>query len=397
LLIDSGPLEQGISGHTKVGGDILHRVPVRQTIKGLLDGLGRDRNTTATRFDRGNRSRSGKVTVEIGNSLTDHAFIYSMYPLHDLVDNFSANGLPHSGTSGSDLHMLELEPEINSEYERVLHGYREVAPFSPPYLAVSDVVRAHFMIANHFYLEGQGIGGIGPKDFHALESTVCRQVSGYGGHQKWTTTFDISATLFYGIAKNHCFHDANKRTAFLSILYQLYQANYCPSVSEGEIEDFVVDVAEDNLGKYARYKSLQKSGDPDPEVRFISHWFKSKMRPIKSDKRAVTFRELKRMLNRHGFDLDNPDRNAIDLIEEREETTGVMFFKKTRTVRHKIATIGFPRWTAEVPKSTLKLVREKARLRHKDGVDSASFFDGLDSMQSLITTYNAPLMRLAHR
>ena len=32
-----------------------------------------------------------------------------------------------------------------------------------------------------------------------------------------------------------------------------------------------------------------------------------------------------------------------------------------------------------------------------DGVDSATFFKGLDSMQTLITTYHQPLLRLAQR
>ena len=293
--------------------------------------------------------------------------------------------------------MLDLEPDIGQEYDRVTKEYREVSAFPSPCLSVGDVLRAHFMIANHFYLEGEGIGGIGPKDFNALESTVCRQVSGYGGHQKWSSTYDVASTLFYGIAKNHCFHDANKRTAFLSLLYQMYQCNLCPSVSEKEIEDFTVDVADSNLGKYSRYKSLVKDGDSDPEVKFISYWIKKRFRQINNNRRTITFRELQKILNRYNFFLENPDRNSIDLIEERTEKTGILFFKGTRTVRVKIGTIGFPRWTAEVPKSTLKMVREKARLSAKDGVDSGAFFYGLDSMQSLIITYNAPLMRLAYR
>ena len=81
--------------------------------------------------------------------------------------------------------MNDLEPAILEQYRRVYESYNEVTQFPRPCLSVGDVLRAHFMIANHFYLEGEGIGGIGPKDINALESTVCRQISGYGGRSKW--------------------------------------------------------------------------------------------------------------------------------------------------------------------------------------------------------------------
>lgn len=292
--------------------------------------------------------------------------------------------------------MLDLEPEIETEYHRILAAYDEVTSFPAPALSVTDVLRAHYMIANHFYLEGEGIGGIGPKDINGLESTVCRQISSFGGRNKWNNVYEISATLFYGIIKNHCFFDANKRTAFLSMLYQMYRVNLCPSVHEKIIEDFTVEVAENSLEKYSRYRDLKKSGDPDPEVRFIAYWLKKNMRQLKNDRKTITFRDLQRILNRYGYYLENPDKNYIDVIWEREESRGLIF-KKVQTVRTRVGQIGFPRWGAEVPRGTLKHVRAITKLGSEDGVDSRAFFDGLDSMQSLITTYNEPLLRLAQR
>jgi len=292
--------------------------------------------------------------------------------------------------------MLDLEPEVEAEFVRFTKEYREPTQFNSPCLSVHDVLNAHFQIANHFYLEGAGIGGIGPKDMNMLESTVCRQVSGYGEVIKWDHLFDISATLFYGIVKNHCFHDANKRTAFLTILYQLYRANYCPKVSEKEIEDFTVDVAEDKLKKYSRYRDLVKSGEEDPEVRFISFWFRQRVRTVDKKKYTITYRELQRILNRYGFYLENPDGNFIDVVTYRDEKT-FFGFGKPKRIRSRVAKVGFPRWTAQVFPETIKVVREACQLRHKDGVDSGAFFHGLDPIQSLITTYNAPLMRLADR
>lgn len=292
--------------------------------------------------------------------------------------------------------MLELEPEIAREFHRYTADYREPTDFNSPCLSVHDVMNAHFQIANHFYLEGSGIGGIGPKDMNMLESTVCRQVAGYSGKLKWTQPFDVAATLYYGIIKNHCFHDANKRTAFLSMLYQLYQSNFCPKVPEKEIEDFTVDVAEGRLSKYSRYRDLVKSGSKDPEVSFISFWFKQRCRRVDKQKYTITYRELQRILGRYDFHLENPDGNYIDVVRYTTERT---FFGlgKPRTISQRIIKIGFPRWTAQVFDETVKQVRYACQLSHKDGVDSGAFFHGLDPIQSLITTYNAPLMRLADR
>lgn len=292
--------------------------------------------------------------------------------------------------------MLALEPEVASEFERFSADYREPTDFLAPCLSVNDVLKAHFQIANHFYLEGSGIGGIGPKDMNMLESTVCRQVAGYGRVVKWVHLFDVAATLFYGIVKNHCFHDANKRTAFLTILYQLYRHNYCPKVPEKEIEDFTVDVAEDKLNRYARYRDMVKGGLEDPEVRFISFWFRQRCRTIDKKNYTITYRDLQRILNGYGFFLENPFGNYIDVVSYKEEKT-FFGFGTPKRVRSRVARVGFPRWTAQVFPDTIKTVRAACRLSHKDGVDSGAFFNGLDPIQTLITTYSAPLMRLADR
>lgn len=159
--------------------------------------------------------------------------------------------------------VIELEAEVQREYQRFADQIEgSAAQFGEPYMSIHDVLRAHFLIANHFYLEGDGIGGIDPKSSNLLESTIFRQVSGFGQKPRWTSIFDISATLFYGIIKNHCFHDANKRTAFLTLLYQLYKAGFCPSVDERVIEDFTVEVAENGLKNTHAISRISRSANP---------------------------------------------------------------------------------------------------------------------------------------
>src|SRR5260221_1651054 len=208
--------------------------------------------------------------------------------------------------------MLGLEPEIEAEYQRVLNNLDNAAPVGPHCLSIHEVLRAHFLIANHFYLEGKGLGGIGPRDMGLLQSAVHRQTVSFGGASKWVDRFDVCATLLFGLIKNHPFHDANKRTAFLGALFQLRRFGRCPSVNEREFENFTVEVAENGLARYARYKELVKNGDADPEVKLISHYLRKHTRQIDTQHYAVTYRELQTILNGYGFALANPRGNHID-------------------------------------------------------------------------------------
>lgn len=293
--------------------------------------------------------------------------------------------------------MIDLEPDIKKEYER--HAL-ELANFAENTtdvgLSAQDVLQAHFLIANHFYLEGIGLGGVGPKDLKLLCSAVDRQAVSWGSNFKWSNCFDVCATLLFGLIKNHPFHDANKRTAFLSALHLLHKAGICPASSEKLFEDLTVEVADAKLGKYARFNEFVKSGEPDPEVKYISWFIRKHTRKIDNSTPSITFRELRLILNRYSYDLRNPDGNYIDVVRltRRRKLLGL---GKSEEVAIWTCQVGFPRWTAQVSKAALRTVRDRTNLTTQAGVDSAAFFHGLDPMQSLIATYNKPLMSLATR
>ena len=293
--------------------------------------------------------------------------------------------------------LLDLEPEVQEEYNRALNSFDQIHQFGHPCLSVDDVLRAHYLIANHFLLEGAGIGGIGPKSPELLESAIHRQVSSFRGQAKWNNAFDITATLFYGIIKNHAFYDANKRTAFLTALYQLRAAEYMPSVSEKVLEDFTVDVADNNLKRFSRYRDLLRSGSADPEVLMISRFFRDKTRKIDNKRYIVTYRELSKILGKYGYFLEDPEHNHIDVVRYDKPKKFLGLFGSDAEMRVRVGKIGFPRWTAQVSASDIKSVRKMTSLTHEDGTDSGAFFHGLDDMQSLITSYNEPLKRLAYR
>jgi death-on-curing family protein len=294
--------------------------------------------------------------------------------------------------------MLNLEPLLQAEYERTVAAIPDDAwDKVSGALSILDVLQAHFLIANHFTLEGEGIAGVGPRDIGLLISAVSRQHVSFGGKAKWHSHFDVCATLFYGLIKNHAFYDANKRTALLSVLTQLYRAQWCPAIPEREIEDFTVDIADNNLKKFPRFRDIQNQDDP--EVKFISWYLKKNCRKVDNTLRVVTFRELDVILRRYGFEIRHSSGNKIDIIRVENKKSSRFFglISQQHKIETRVGQIGFPRWSSQVSKSDIKRVREMTNLTHARGVDSGAFFSGLNPMQSLLTTYNAPLMRLASR
>lgn len=294
-----------------------------------------------------------------------------------------------------------LNTELSYLYDKAVE---EVASFeanlSSGDLSAKEVLRAHFCIADYFSKEGEGIGGAGPKDIGLLLSALSRQHVGFGSTLKWTTPHDKAATLLFGMIMNHPFHDANKRTAYLSTIHYLFQSGYVITVSEKELEDMTVLVANNGLKKFPRFRDLKKNGD-DPEVRFLSHYLRQNTRKIDRQQYIVTYRELEKILKRYGAWMENPHNNQIDVMhwEDVVVTEGGFFKKRKRTTKEirRACVLGFPGWNKQVGKGRLKHVRQALNLTPENGVDSQSFFKDVDDMNVLLEIYEGALRRLAHR
>ena len=65
----------------------------------------------------------------------------------------------------------------------------------------------------------------GVRDIGLLESAVAR-AQGHASYAEVVTPFSISASLAYGIARNHPFIDGNKRTSFTAALTVLALNGY---------------------------------------------------------------------------------------------------------------------------------------------------------------------------
>ena len=296
-----------------------------------------------------------------------------------------------------DFYTLELPEELLNEYKYYISQCSSDSERGIIALSAKDVMKAHFLIAEYFLEQGDGLGGVGPKSMNLLESAIARQNVSLGDRYKWSDIYSICATLLYGLIKNHPFHDANKRTAFLSMLFLLERNNLTPSVGETFFEDFTVEIAESGYKKRDRYvEFVRRNKVDDPEISYISWIIRNNVRKLDREDYRITYNELAKILNRFGFYFKNPRHNYID-IYKKEDNWFIPRMLGTRQREVRVGHIGFPRWTAEVSRSDIKAVRRMTQLTFADGVDSAAFFRGVDPMRSLATTYRAPLVRLAGR
>jgi len=251
------------------------------------------------------------------------------------------------------------------------------------------------LIVDYFAQQQNGIGGVGPRDKDLLHSAVYRPFTCYGGKEKWQTIYEKCATLLFGLVKDHPFHDANKRTGLLVTVFYLEKLNRTPTIKQRELENFIVDIADNKLERYPRFRELQKKSH-DPEVFFIADFLRRNTREIDKKSRTVTFHELNGILRLHGFELQNTSKNYVDVV--RIESKRTLFgFGPTKLRETKIAQIGFPGWKSQVGRGAIKTVRDATGLTHDQGYDSRVFFDHADSLNLLINEYAEPLRRLAYR
>lgn len=278
---------------------------------------------------------------------------------------------------------------VKSEHARwtALVGAQD--PYVSRYtIGLHEVLQAHFLLAEFFAQIGEGIGGVGPKDINLLHSALSRQTMEFGGKVRWSERIDVCGTLLFGLIKNHPFHDANKRTAFLTSLLHLQKIGRTPIVSHQEYEDFTVAIADNKL---AQYESYDRIPEPDKEIKAIAHFLKRSTRNIDLASKIVTYNELNRILGTRGLKLQAPRGNRIDLVRIYDEK-GEPLAKPIR-----IAHVGFHGWTKQASMKDINIIREAAKLDAKHGYDSQSFFNGLDDPLTLIRKYREPLQRLAFR
>lgn len=83
---------------------------------------------------------------------------------------------------------------------------------------------------------------VGVKDPNLLDSAINRPKQTIFGNDAYPSIYEKAAALFESIAKNHAFHNANKRTALTSLIVFLKINHYRWTMGIEEEQDFTVDV-----------------------------------------------------------------------------------------------------------------------------------------------------------
>lgn len=90
-----------------------------------------------------------------------------------------------------------------------------------------------------------GSGGV--RDAASLEAAIARPRGASFGKEHFPTPFDKAAAITESIIRRHPFIDGNKRTGVATGAYLLSTFGYEVESSQKELEDFGVDVANDEM------------------------------------------------------------------------------------------------------------------------------------------------------
>ena len=240
-----------------------------------------------------------------------------------------------------------------------------------------DVLRAHYLIADYFVGMGEEVL-YGVKTPDLLYSAINRQEVVFAGKNKWNSPLEKCATLFYGLVKNHAFHDGNKRTALLIALYNLHLIGRTPTEKQKDFEQLTVRIAGNKLSDYKVYQKYKDK--EDSEILTITNILKKLTK--KTDKRfyAMTFKEFGKRLENYGYYMTAPEKNYVKIYKYRS-----YIWRKDIFIRQ----IGCPSLNSQINEKAAKTILKDVGVE-----DNYNFFKGGEPLYKLIEDYRTPLARL---
>lgn len=287
--------------------------------------------------------------------------------------------------------MRYLPIELRREYERLTNECSNVEGIISPLINVSDVLRAYVILADYFS-DSSGDQKVetmlfGLRDYNLLASAVSRQVVSLGAKLKYTEPLDICATLFFGLVKNHAFADGNKRTALLTLLYQLQMYSFLPHSKIKEYERLVIAVAAGILESEYPNVWIRFQNDPDAAIMTIS--FMLKKMTIKKDHGYVSMnmKELREAIKKYNT-ICEQDEGKIHFARTTKSLDGM-----TQTLKYSLV---FGGWTRTVGVKQVRILLEALKI-YEEIPDYNVFLAGGEPMYRLISDFEGPLRRLKDR
>lgn len=285
------------------------------------------------------------------------------------------------------LQYTHLDESYNKEKQLILDK-----DFDDSYIiSVDDVLKAHYLICEYFEEETGAQSLYGVKNYNLLSSAVARQSVAIGNTYKYNNGIEKAATVFYGLVKNHAFHDGNKRTALLSLLYFLYKIGRVPTENQRKFERLTEAVAADKYTDFIEWKDFYKrnlkkdKSDIDIKIEFITSTIRGLTTKKDESYKSLTYRELDTALHPYGFFLEPVGTQEINLCYRHKS-----FFGKIKV--EKLYQIGFKGWSRQVYEKSFKCIFSK--IKEKIDIDVGTILRGGEPMYKLIETFAAPLSRL---
>ena len=256
------------------------------------------------------------------------------------------------------------------------------------FINIEDVLKAHYILADYFTDTSSGVELekmlVGVRSFDLLASALGRQKVEFGGVRKYTDKLDICATLFYGLVKNHAFHDGNKRTALLILIFQLQKYGYYPEKKFTEFEKLVVAIADNSLKENYRHIWKKFVKQSDPEIKTISYILRRLVvRKNNSFHMDITTKEFCKMMGKLGVNY-NIEGNKIKFTRE---VKGLFLTKKYAY------TVNFYGWTRPVLVKMARDVTTNLCLL-EEFPNFASMANSESSIYRIIREFEMPLRRL---
>ena len=115
--------------------------------------------------------------------------------------------------------------------------------------------------ANH------GGAGAGVRDEHGIRAALGRAESSFGGLDVFPSLADKAAAILHGLSSTQCFHDGNKRTAWIAAkLFLAVNGHMLRRKEDVEAEAFVLSIATG---------AFDQDGEPFRPVNKAAEWYRA--------------------------------------------------------------------------------------------------------------------------
>ena len=118
-----------------------------------------------------------------------------------------------------------------------------------PKIPIEQLLTLDLTIKIHDTIITRTGGLMGIRDKQLILSALANPLYEIFGRVLYPTIVEKAGIVFFSINKNHGFTDGNKRTACLLLDMILFNFGYELKVTDQEIEDMAIDVADNKINK----------------------------------------------------------------------------------------------------------------------------------------------------